>query len=115
MDDKLKQEYHKVYMDRGGKVWACCDLCKSKMHLQIHHVIERSLAPGFIDLISVHPLLALLCDNCHDTAHTTETRAILLRKNAKRYGKEAVIEAVKMLDERMKSPIMINIENILEE
>ena len=116
MDNKLQKAYHKVVMDRGGKVWASCDLCNSKKNLQVHHIIQRGwVAPDFINLISIPPLLALLCKDCHDDAHNTEVRNLLLNKNAIRYGKKQVIESFQMIDDEMKHGLMFDIETILSE
>lgn len=116
MDINLRQLYHTALLDRGGDKWATCDKCgkKNTSKCEFHHIIQRSECPHVpLELISQPTLLAYLCPDCHDVAHNPEVKKELFLKNADRYGKQAIIDAVDDVERAMRSKLRFDIVNIL--
>lgn len=96
-----------VRLDRGGRN-AACDMCRLRPGTQIHHIVNKGRTQKNTEareLSEVKPLLALLCQTCHERAHNPASAALLLHFNARMYGREAVEEALAAVNAVLRNPI----------
>lgn len=94
-----------------------CDICGGFAQ-QTHELAYRSSTMNNLEarrLSFQKELTSILCERCHAKAHTPETTQLLLNKNIEVYGREAVGEALVLLQSVLKGKLSLQLPEEIHE
>jgi len=99
-----------MILDRGGK----CHRCKAAQGAEVHEILSRGRTIGndAARMLSYDKhLCALLCRDCHETAHSPQVADELLQGNIDFYGYEPVETAYNAVQAEMRTRLNIQLPN----
>ena len=104
-----------MQLDRGGQ-YALCDLGCGELAYEMHEIINRARTrsnPAAREASYNKHICSLLCPECHTINHKAEgSESYLLAINFGLYGREAVLAAIKVVQDLLYLPLDLDIPEV---
>jgi hypothetical protein len=114
MRSSERQVKHDLMQERGGFFSCSCELCGKAAAVDLHEIVNAAVAPR--SLVRQYPaLLSLLCRSCNMQAERRANARHLLMLNQRRYGAEAVRQAIAAVAQAIRRDLSFYTDLLEEE